>query len=425
MLIFGLVLIVVLFLTGAPIFVAFGFGSCFVILYDLGLPVASIAQQMFSAMDSYILLAVPFFMFAGYLMGEGLSAKALLDFTESLLGHLPGGLLIAGVLTGAIMGAVVGQGWASVVAIGTVIIPKMEERGYTKAFATAVITISANLGSLIPPSVSLILIASLTEMSGAKLFAAGMFPGLLSSALIALIGAILARVKGVPKMMPFTWGARWASFLKGFFALLFPVIVLGGIYSGTFTPTEAAALSCVYATFIGVVVYKGLDWKKFMNCAMKTARMSCMVYLLIASVTLLNVLFSFSGIPATLSKIIETLKVGPSVFLLFFTLVILIAGFFADALALLFIFTPLFLPTCNMLGISPLQFGPLVVLGILVGQITPPMGPLLYFASGLFKVPIGSLFKAMVPYLLMEVVAMIAVIFFPPLTLWLPKLLWP
>lgn len=384
MVILGILLIVGLFLTGAPIFVAFGFGSCLVLLFELGMPVASIAQHMFTAMDSYVLLAVPFFMFAGYLMAEGLSAKALVDFAENMVGHLPGGLLIAGVATGAIMGAVVGQGWASVVAIGTVIIPRMEERGYNKAFATAVITVSANLGSLIPPSVSLILIASLAEVSGAKLFAAGMCPGLLACAIIAFWGAIICKIRAVPVMPCATWKTRLASVKSGFFALLFPIIVLGGIYSGMFTPTEAAALSIIYAVFIGAVIYKGLNWAAFMDCAVKTAKNTCMVYFLIATVSLLNILFSFSGIPEAIARVIEALKVGPTVFLLFVTLVILIAGFFADALALLFIFTPLFLPTCNTLGISPLQFGPLIVLGILIGQITPPMGPLLYFASCLF-----------------------------------------
>jgi TRAP-type C4-dicarboxylate transport system permease large subunit len=149
-----------------------------------------------------------------------------------------------------------------------------------------------------------------------------------------------------------------------------------------------------------------------------------MVYFLIATVSLLNILFSFSGIPETIARVIEAMKVGPTVFLLFVTLVILIAGFFADALALLFIFTPLFLPTCETLGISPLQFGPLIVLGILIGQITPPMGPLLYFASGLFKVPSGALFKACIPFLVSEAVVMLAVIFWPGLSLWLPSVLW-
>ena len=423
MLIFGLILCLVLFITGAPIFVALGLGSTIALIYAAGLPMVEIAHVLFQSINSFTLLAAPLFILAGDLMIHGASAKALTDFMGSLVKHLRGGLLAATVASCAFFAALSGSATATIVAIGTIMIPEMQKNGYDQRISTGVVAVSGTLGNLIPPSIVFITYAVLAGVPTAKCFAAGMMPGVLTAAMLIGTGIFICRRKQFILPPASSWGERKSSFVRAIPALIMPVIILGGIYCGIFTPTEAAGVACVYALFIGWVIYRESSVVDIWAALEQTARTTGMLYMLIASASLLNFVLTFVGIPQAINMFVVSLNLNSLSFLVIFSLVYVMLGFVMEPISLMFVAVPIMMPSCATLGINMVHFGVVVCISILVGMITPPMAIQLYITSKVSGVPPQEVIRGAIPFLITMCGALIIVILWPGLSLWLPSVI--
>jgi C4-dicarboxylate transporter DctM subunit len=368
-------------------------------------------------------LAVPLFVFAGNLMLYGKSSKYLVEFFDSFVRQVPGGLAIVTVVACAFFAAISGSGSATIAAIGGIMLPVMAEKGYGAGLRTGCLAVSGTLGNLIPPSIFFVLYGLITETSIGELFMAGFLPGFLCAALLGITAAIICKREGYAVEPPASWRERRKAFINAIPAILMPTIVLGGIYGGVFTPTEAAAVSCIYGAFIGFFVYRGLSLKNLMTAARGAVQLTCMLLLLISAAILLSKAFIVAQFPQTLTNFVIEAQFSPTMYLVFFNILLIILGCFIEGTPMLFVVTPLLLPPALALGISPIHFGVLFCINVLIGQITPPVGIMLYFTSGYAKVPTQIVIKGALPFLGAMVVALFIVTFLPSIALYLPSLM--
>ncbi|HWW68773.1 MAG TPA: TRAP transporter large permease subunit [Duganella sp.] len=418
------VLLLALMLTGMPISISLGLTVLTFLFTMTQVPIDTVALKLFTGIEKFEIMAIPFFILAGNFLTHGGVARRMINFASSMVGHWHGGLALAGVLACALFAAVSGSSPATVVAIGSIILPAMVRQGYPKSFGAGVITTSGALGILIPPSIVMVMYSVTTNTSVGQLFMAGVVPGIMLAFLLGLTTWYLARKKGYPRMPKASWGERWATFRKSAWGLLLIVIVMGGIYSGSFTPTEAAAMAAVYAFFIAVFVYKDLKLKQVGKVLLDSAAMSAMLLYIITNAILFSFLMTSENIPQAMAEWITGQGLGVISFLLVVNVLLLLAGNVMEPSSIVLIMAPILFPVAMKLGIDPVHFGILIVVNMEVGMCHPPVGLNLYVASGITKMGITELTVAVWPWLLTMLGFLILITYVPQISLWLPNLIY-
>lgn len=419
-----LVLLIVLLLTGTPISIALGM-SVLVFLFTLSnIPIEIITQKLFTGLDNFAIMAVPFFILSGVFLTEGGVAARIVRFAIALVGWVRGGLAMAAVLSCTFFAAVSGSSPATVVAIGSIMLPAMIKHGYTKKFSVGVLATSGSIGILIPPSIVMIIYAVSTSESAGRLFAAGVLPGLLMSAALMLVTYIVARCHKFPTLPRASAHEVWESFRESIWGLMLVVIVLGGIYGGLFTPTEAAAVSAVYSFFVAVFVYRDLPMRRVPAVLKQAANMSAMLLYIITNAMLFSYLLTYEKIPQQMAQWIIDRKFAPWMFLMFVNVLLFFAGDFMEPTSIILIFAPLFLPVAISLGIDPIHLGVIMTVNMELGMITPPVGLNLYVASGMANMGLTEVTKAAAPWILVVTAVLLIVTYVPQLSLWLPNIIY-
>ncbi|UIN22267.1 TRAP transporter large permease [Herbaspirillum frisingense] len=423
----ALIIFVLLFglmLTGMPISISLGLTVLTFLFTMTDVPIQSVALKLFTGIEKFEIMAIPFFILAGNFLTHGGVARRMINFATSMVGHWHGGLALAGVLACALFAAVSGSSPATVVAIGSIILPAMVKQGFPNRFGAGVITTSGALGILIPPSIVMVMYSVSTNTSVGKLFMAGVVPGLLLAFLLGVTTWYLARKNNYPRLRKATWAERFAAFRKSGWGLFLIVIVMGGIYSGVFTPTEAAAMAAVYAFFIAVFVYKDLTLKQVPKVLLDSASMSAMLLYIITNAVLFSFLVTSENIPQAMAAWITDSGLGPITFLLVVNVLLLLAGNVMEPSSIVLILAPILFPVAMKLGIDPVHFGILIVVNMEVGMCHPPVGLNLYVASGITKMGITELTIAVMPWLLTMLGFLMLVTYWPALSLWLPNLIY-
>ena len=416
-------LLLVLMLTGMPISISLGLTVLTFIFGFTNVPLESVALKLFTGIEKFEIMAIPFFILAGNFLTHGGVAKRMINFATSMVGHWHGGLGLAGVLACALFAAVSGSSPATVVAIGSILLPAMVKAGFPNKFGAGIITTSGALGILIPPSIVMVMYSVSTNTSVGALFMAGVVPGLLLAFLLGFTSWWRARKFGYPRMEKATFAQRMKALRESIWGLLLIVIVMGGIYTGLFTPTEAAAMSAVYAFFIAVFVYKDMRLKDVPRVLLNSANMSAMLLYIITNAVLFSFVLANENIPQQLADWLVGMGLGPIAFLLVVNILLLVAGNFMEPSSIVLIMAPILFPVAMKLGIDPVHFGILIVVNMEVGMCHPPVGLNLYVASGITKMGITELTVAVWPWLLTMLGFLVLVTYYPPLSLWLPNLL--
>ena len=418
------VLLLALMLTGMPISISLGLTVLTFLFTMTDVPIESVALKLFTGIEKFEIMAIPFFILAGNFLTHGGVARRMINFATSMVGHWHGGLALAGVMACALFAAVSGSSPATVVAIGSIIMPAMVRQGYPKGFGAGVITTSGALGILIPPSIVMVMYSVSTNTSVGKLFMAGVIPGLMLATLLGLTTWYLAKKHNYPRMPKATWAERLVAFRKSAWGLLLIVIVMGGIYTGIFTPTEAAAMSAVYAFIVAVFVYKDMGFKQVPKVLLDSASMSAMLLYIITNAVLFSFLMTSEGIPQAMAGWIMDKGFGVVSFLLVVNVLLLLAGNVMEPSSIVLIMAPILFPVAMKLGIDPVHFGIMMVVNMEVGMCHPPVGLNLYVASGITKMGISELTVAVMPWLLTMLVFLMIVTYIPQISLWLPNLLY-
>ena len=417
--IFGL--LIAFMLTGMPISIALGL-TVLAFLFGLSdIPIETVALKLFTGIEKFEIMAIPFFILAGNFLTHGGVARRMIRFATSMVGHWHGGLGLAGVLACALFAAVSGSSPATVVAIGSILLPAMVKQGFPKSFGAGIITTSGTLGILIPPSIVMVIYAVSTNTSVGKLFMAGVIPGIVLATLLGITTWYRARKNNYPRLARATWRERLLALRDSFWGLLLIVVVIGGIYSGIFTPTEAAAMSAVYAFIVAVFVYKDLTLKQVPKVLLDSASMSAMLLYIITNAVLFSFLMTYENIPQAMAQWLLDMGLGAMGFLLMVNLLLLLAGNVMEPSSIVLILAPILFPVAMQLGIDPIHFGILIVVNMEVGMCHPPVGLNLYVASGITKMGITELTVAVWPWLLTMLVFLLLVTYWPPLSLWLPQ----
>ena len=372
-----------------------------------------VVQRMFASCDSFSLIAVPFFIFAGDLLAGGKISKVLVEFCESLLGMIKGGLSVVSVLAGMFFAAISGSGAATTAAVGATLVPELKKRGYHEDSAAALVAAAGTIGVVIPPSVPMVLYAVIAEESVNRLFQAGFLPGFIMGGILIAIALFQAHKHNYPKGAAFSLRNVGRTFVKAIPGILMPCIILGGIFSGYFTPSEAAAVAVVYALIVSKFVYHDLSMKKLYSIMLGSAKTSAVIMIIIACSGPFGWTLANWKIPETISAAVLSVSSNKYIILLLISIIILIAGVFMETSSAIILLTPVFLPLIRALGISTLHFGILFVVGIAIGMITPPVAINLFVASGITNLPLTKISKAVIPYLLGLIAVFLFIVYGP------------
>ena len=414
-----------LLLLGTPIAVCLGISSILsMLVLGAGRPVSvvlgTVPQLISAATSKSVLLAIPFFILGGNIMEKsGISGK-LINLAESCVGHLKGGVAMVCVIVACFFAAISGSGPATVAALGLILIPAMVKVGYDAPFAAALMATAGAIGVIIPPSITFVVYGSISDTSIGDLFSSGVLPGLLMGAALIIITLWLGRKSDLKRLPRCTGAQRWKAFKGAFWGLLMPVIILGGIYGGIFTPTEAAAVSAVYGLVIGVFVYRTIKMKQFIKILIDTASTTATVMFITAAATLFAYVLTRARIDVAISGLLTDVAGGNKIiFLLIVNVVLLLAGCFLDSTSALYIFTPLFVPVAQALGMSMVHFGTIMIVNLAIGLVTPPVGVNLYVACGIADVDLRKISVSVVPLLVASLVVLLLVTYVPSLSLFL------
>ncbi len=411
-----------LIIIGVPIAYSLGLSSAFLILAHLKLPMVIVAQHMFAAVDSFSFLAIPFFMLAGAFMSYGGVTKRLINFAHSLVGSFKGGLAQVVAVSGMFFGAISGSSAATTAAIGAVMIDSMKEKGYDREFTAGVVAAGGMVGIIIPPSITLVVYGVIAGVSIGDLFLGGFGPGILMGVLMCILSYFICKKRGWGGEGKFRIGNVIKSFMESFWALLMPVIIIGGIYGGIFTPTEAAAVACVYGLIIGFFVYKELKIKDLPKIISKAVYSTTVIMFIIAAAKVFGWILTNAMIPQQIGAFITAIAPNKFVFLIYMNIILLILGTMVNPSAAVVILTPILLPTVIQFGISPVFFGVLMVVNLAIGNVTPPVGLDLFVVSAVTKISIDRIARAMFPYLLILLLGLIIVTYVPGIIMFLPNL---
>jgi len=420
---FIFILLLALMLTGMPISISLGLTVLSFLFLFTHVPIESVALKLFTGIEKFEIMAIPFFILAGNFLTHGGVAKRMIRFASSMVGHLYGGLGLSGVLACALFAAISGSSPATVVAIGSILLPAMVKAGFPKKFGAGIITTSGALGILVPPSIVMVMYSVATNTSVGALFMAGVVPGIALALVLGGVTYYRARKFDYPRLPKASLGERWKTFRESVWGLLLIVIVMGGIYKGLFTPTEAAAMSAVYAFIIAVFVYKDLSIKDVPRVLLNSANMSAMLLYIITNAMLFSFIMTNENIPQALANWMLGNGLGVIAFLLACNVMLLLAGNFMEPSSITLIFAPILFPVAMKLGVDPVHFGIIMVVNMEVGMCHPPVGLNLYVASGITKMGITELTVAVWPWLLSMLAFLMVVTYWPGLSLWLPHLL--
>jgi len=421
--------IIVIFFTllmlGVPIGFTLGVaGVAGLFLMGSGVGLLSMAPlQFFSGLDMFTLMAMPFFILAGEMMNKAGITQRLVHFANILVGNVRGGLAHANIMASVFFAGMTGAAVSDTAAIGTMLIPAMVEDGYDTDFSAAVTAASSIIGPTIPPSNMMVIYGSLMNVSIAGLFAAGFLPGFVLAGLLMLMTAYLSIKRGYPKGLKTTFKEKLIGTKNAIIPLLMPVIILGGILSGLFTPTEAAAIAVLYALVIGFFVLKSLKLGDLAPMLMKTAKITGVVFLIIGTASILSWVLAINQVPQAIAAFLLSTTGNPKIILLLILILMLIVGMFMDIAAALIILGPILHPIAVGIGMSPIHFGMVMVLSLNIALMTPPVGACLFVACSISKISLAQLSKAIFPYIIMEVLALFIVAYVPEISLFLPRLL--
>ena len=385
---------------------------------DIGLMAEQVGNGLY---NSYVLLAVPLFVFAANIMNAGTVSERIFDFCRILVGRMRGGLAQVDILVSVVFSGMSGSAIADAAGPGLVTIRQMLKKpGYTRGFAAAVVVASATLGPIIPPSIPMVIYALVSGASVGALFLGGVVPGLLMAALMMVVVHIIAVRRDMPRDEPVP-RAEWPGLLlRGILPLSMPVVLLGGIYSGAFTPTEAAAVAALHALVLALL-FRALSWRSFWGVVLESARSSAVITIILAGSFILNYAFTAEGVPQAMASWAQGMQLSQVKFLLLVNLMFLVLGCFLDVSVLLLVFVPILIPAAKLLGIDLVHFGVLVVLNMMIGLITPPFGMLLFVTKALTGIPIGEMLREGWPFLVMLLLLLLALTLFPQIVLWLPQ----
>ncbi|MCG8684686.1 MAG: TRAP transporter large permease [Desulfobacterales bacterium] len=411
-----------LFLINTPIAIAIGSASLFAILIQGDFSLMMVIQRMVAGTDSFHLMAVPLFMYAGTIMEKGGISQRLIDFANALTGWLPGGLAAVSIVSAMFFAGISGSAAADAAAVGAVLIPAMKRSGYPSDFAAAVQASGGSLGVVIPPSIPMIIFGFLTGASISRLFAAGILPGLLIGFSLIAVSTLIAWKNGYAPETQFSVKQIWVTFQKAFLALGAPVIILGGILFGIFTATESAAVAVVYSLFVSMAVYKKIGFKDLFPIFGQAGITASVVMFIISTASVFSWIAAIEDIPAALAGSLLGMTDNPVYLLLLINLVLLAAGIFVETTASLILLVPMITAMLPSLGIDLIQLGVIVVANLAIGMLTPPMGICLIVSSSISGDKIGAVSQKVLPFLFVLIVDLALITFYPPLTMWMASL---
>lgn len=409
--------------TGTAIGIALCLSSALVFVTVMDVPLIVIPQRMFTAVDSFSFLTIPFFMMAGAFMSAGGVTKRLVDFSLSLVGALTGGLALVVSVAAMFFAALSGSTAATTAAIGSTMIHEMERRGYAKDFSAAVVACSGIVGIVIPPSITLVVYGAVANTSIADLFMGGFAPGIMMGCSMMLVSWIISKKRGYKGTGTFEIKKVGKSFIECFWALLMPLIILGGIYGGIFTATEAAAVAAVYGIFVGMFIYKELKVSDFPAVLLSAATSTTMIMFVIGGASVFGWILANARVPQSLAVMFTAIADSPVMFLMLINILLLIVGCLVNASAAVVILTPIFLPILSSMGIDPVFFGVLMIVNLSIGAITPPVGVDLFVVSSITGLSIDKVVKQVLPYLGILLIDLIVLTFFPNIIQFLPRLM--
>ena len=412
-------LAVVLMLLSVPLFFVFGVSSAAIAVWGLNLPAHTLMQVAFDAVSKQVLVAIPIFVFAGNVMYHGGSARRLVDLGVSAVGHLPGGLGIALILSIAIFSAISGSILASIVAIGGVLMKPMIDQGYPKPFVIVLAATAALMDALIPPSNTAIIYSSITHVPVSKAFAAGVLPGLVLGLLLLVYVMWACRRMSRPTRQP--WSRRARALFVALPSLLLPVLILGGLYGGLLTPAESASVASMYALGLGVFVYRELTWSGFWRATRATAETTAVIFAIIAMAVYFSIIMTYTKTPQAIVQFFIDYNIGPVTFFVLAGVAIIILGTFMEAVPVFYLTLPIMYPIATALKIDPLQFYVFITGLIGIGLITPPVCVGVYTAAAIVRTPPQQAFRAVPGFLMIGIIYAVIVVIFPGLATWLPK----
>ncbi|KAA0256909.1 TRAP transporter large permease subunit [Deferribacter autotrophicus] len=409
---------------GIPIAVSLGLSTTISMLIFTDQPTLVIAQKMFTSIDKFALMAIPLFVLAGNFLSQGGAAERIIKFAKAVVGHLPGGLPMSAIFACIIFAAVSGSSPATVAAIGSIMIGAIQQAGYSPKFSVGSIVCAGSLGILIPPSIVLIVYGVTVDQSIGKLFMAGFVPGVFLGTMLMIVTYIAARRAGFKKEKRAPFKEIWSSFKEASWGLFVIVIVIGGIYGGIFTPTEAAAVSAVYGFFVVKFIYKDLKWSMIPRVIMTSAATSAMILFIIANAMLFAYFLTIQQIPQALAQWIIDMNFNKVVFLIFVNILLLIGGNFMEPSSLIMIVAPLIFPAAVKLGIDPIHLGVIITVNMEIGMLTPPVGLNLFVASGVSGMNLQEVIRASMPWFFALLIGLIIITYVPQISLFLPNLIY-
>ncbi len=418
-----LIFLVVLFLINIPLSVAIAGSSIVAIVISGKFPLLMVVQRMVNAVDSFPLMAVPLFMLAGALMDSGGISRRIVNFADSLVGWLSGGLAAVSVVASMFFAGISGSAAADTAAVGSLLIPSMKEKGYKSEFAAAVQAAGGSIGVIIPPSIPMIIYGFITGTSIVKLFAGGILAGVLIGTSLIIVSVSISKKNNYGREVQFSLRNVWKSFKEAFWALGATVIILGGILGGIFTATEAAAVAVVYGFIVGKFVYKELKLKKIPKLMMESAVLASIILFIISSASIFGWILTMENIPHLVGTYIVNVTNNRILLLLLINLMLLVAGTFLETTVSLILLVPIIVPILPLIGMDPVQMGVVVVTNLAIGMLTPPLGICLIVSAGISRNSIAEVSRAVLPFLLMTIVDLLILTFWPPVTTFLPGLL--
>ena len=413
-----------LIILGVPVALALAGASTVFLLVDGHVPTVVVAHRMINGVDSFPLLAVPFFILAGNLMNTSGITERIFDFAKSLVGWMRGGLGHVNIGASVIFAGMSGAAVADAGGLGAIEIKAMRDANYDPGFAVGITAASSTIGPIIPPSLPMVIYGVVAGASIGQLFAAGFVPGILMAVALMFMVAIYARRRGYPRDQAFSFATLGSSFIRAFLALLTPIIIVGGILSGAFTPTEAAIAACAWAMFLGVAVYRTLTWRRFLRVSMDTIETTAVVLFIVGAAAIFAWILTSNRVPEHFAGLILGVSENWIVVLLLINLILLVVGCFMETVAAITILVPVLLPVAQHVGIDPVHFGVILVLNLMIGLLTPPVGMVLYVLSRVSKIPFERCVTATAPFLVPLFVVLALVTFVPAITMWLPTLIY-
>ncbi len=410
-------------LIGIPIAFSIAVSGMAYLLFESAVPLLVVAQRMVVGVDSFTLLAIPLFVLAGALMAEGDITPRIMRFASSMVGHIPGGLAMVMVVSCMLFGAISGSGVADVVAIGSILLPAMKQQGYKKPFSAALLGCSGALGTIIPPSIVMVILGVSMGTSIGKLFLGGVVPGIVTGLGLMVTSYFISLREDYPRLEKAPWSEVFASFRAAILPLLTPAIIIGGILKGIFTATEAGGVAAFYALLLSMFVYRKLTWRRFFEICLETARTSAVVLFLIAAASLFGWVLAAENIPQMVANAMLSVSTNYWVILLMFNALLLLLGMFMETIAIVLIVVPIFFPILTQMGVDPVHLGVMVCVNLAIGANTPPLGVDLLAACKVADIPYDSSFRYLLPFIGSMILALVLIIVFPAIVTFLPNLL--